>query len=55
MGGEDEPEVPYGPPTLREWEAQEPELELKYMFPDIVTESLYTYLICENCEGMWFA
>ena len=25
VGGEDEPEIPYGPPTLREWETQEPE------------------------------
>ena len=54
VGGENEPEIPYGPPNLREWEAQEPELELKYMFPDIVTESLYAFLICENCGGMWF-
>ena len=42
VGGEDEPEIPYGPPTLREWEALELELELKYMFPDIVT-NLYIY------------
>ena len=46
----DEPEEP----TLREWEAREPELELKYIFPIIVMESLFTYLICENYGGMWF-
>ena len=50
----DEPEKPYGPPTVVEWEAQEPELEEKYIFPRERKDSMYNYIICENCGGLWF-
>ncbi len=49
-----ESESVYGPPTRQEWEAQEPELDRKFIFPHIDENSNFNFIKCENCGGLWF-
>ncbi len=45
----------YGPPTRQEWEMQEPELDRSLIFPNILKNSNFNFIKCENCEGVCFA